>query len=312
MNQVLHREWEADIRSKMTARQTNEILQQQLQGLQPATNLRQDQNLELLKAGIKKSLGSSVMDNLSPQIEQGVVLDTPAAIILWVRQQVQGLGNALQAKAEAELVVTPWASSKTDLASWVGKLRSIASACGPNIPAGRPRENKIRDLIIKNVGEREPNTAQIIRDHRLHEVDEADYSVDDLVQALTKVMVKAETSGEKQCMTFAVEVASEADLQEKCAALLAENKKLENEKEQAVAEAKKNKEEVAFWAHSKGGGQPYGDDGDEAGWWPTGDFRVSKKFRQNCSKYYNSVGMGQEKYFAVRSHNASECHFQLE
>ena len=137
MDHVLHREWEAEIKSSMMARQCwAGILEDLLLNNNPILNPRQEQTLELLKSGLKRSLGESVMSRLSPEIAATTVPDTAAGIILWIRAQVTALGTAIERKAKAELTSTKWKDSKCDLLSWVGKLRSIASKCGPTLPPG--------------------------------------------------------------------------------------------------------------------------------------------------------------------------------
>jgi hypothetical protein len=228
-------------------------------------------------------------------------------IIKWVRRQFEALGTAVERKAITELSTTHWKDCKIDLTTWVGKLESIASKCGPNLPAGRPRQDRIRQLIMKNVGDKNPECAQVIRHHRQHEVDESGFSIDELVVALTKIMVTTEAGGEKQCLSFAVDVQSEQELQQQNMALLAEKHKSDDKVRQAERKAQSATDQLQNFALYTSKGGPKGGDRNPRSKGLGKDAGKSGNYCQHCAKFHTEMGVADKKDTAIRSHNTKDC-----
>lgn len=174
---------------------------------------------------------------------------------------------------------------------------------------------------MKNVGEADPNCGQVIRSFRQHEVCEQGFSTDDLVISLMKIMVESESSGERQCSTFAATVHTEGELQKQCNTLLCEKKEAErkaanavNEKKQAIESKERATALLAKGGANKGGGKHGRDrggkssnnnrdannDGSDQGGW-------TEKYCNNCAKYYRSINKEESKWRAIHSHNTNEC-----
>ena len=279
-------------------------------------NVKQAQTLLLLLSGIKNSIGKSIRDQITPLIDDAQIPNTAAAIMKWVTAQMTHLGSALERKAIAKLNNAKWKDSKMDLMAWVGQLRSIAAECGPNVPIGRVREERIRQLVFKNVGEREPSCGQIIREHKQHEVEEDGYSVDFLVRQLMKIMVEAETSGERQCSTFSVETSTETELH---AMLAAEKKKTQKTKQENNTNAKNNGDQGgdSFYGGGKGWNNSKGYKGGYKGnfnnnntYGASTTTTTSNMFCHKCNKHYKDKGMLDEKYNAIRSHYTNDCRWK--
>jgi hypothetical protein len=300
------REWRQEVESSAKTRRIwVGILELQLQT--PAAvvvmSAYEAQQMEILKKALKKSLARSVMDRLSPKLENGEVRDEAHRIILWISAQFDLLGNATERRALAELENTHWRDSKADLQTWVGKLESIASRCGPNLPAGRPRLEKIRQVIFKNVGMQDPTCAQIIREHQQHEVVEAGFSLEQLTAALLKRMCVSEISGERMCQSFATEIVNEQSMKEKHEALIARA-------EDAERKLQSSNDRHAFLA--KGGGRTnsnrqQGTKGARKGRGKNNgrqnrDEQTRSKFCHHCSRTRAD--------HVTKSHNTADCWFK--
>jgi hypothetical protein len=125
----------------------------------------------------------------------------------------------------------------------------------------------------------------------MHEVVDTGYSVDDLVRALTKIMVESETGGERQCEAFAAEILTEGEMQ----AMLAQtgngrrnsnNRKPKTSNNTAPTPTTGNT--PTYWADNreKPKGGPY---------------------CHKCAKFYAKSGTKTEKDAAIRSHYTADC-----
>ena len=175
-------------------------------------NDRLDQFVLMMRRALYKSLDASITVQLDPAINDGTVQDNCRAIISYVRNKGEELRPALIEGSNEKLTKAKWGGSKVSLAAWVGKLRTIAGTCGDQLPAGVPRENAIRKLVMSNVGMRNPDCAQVISSFQVKPVSQAGFTVDELVVQLTTVMIKSETGGERQCQVFAADIQDEKAL----------------------------------------------------------------------------------------------------
>ncbi len=298
-DQAAHQNWVDDIQTKMQARGCWDVLAEQIQGNAIHPTPRQEQLLLLAFAGVKNILGADILKQANALNHR-----TAAAVMAWVGQKVNELGTALERKAYANLMREGWRNSKLGLSSWVGILRSYASETGPNLPAGRPRENAIRGIIFRNVGALNPDCAQIIRTHKQREVTDPGFSVDELVTELTKVMVESENNGEAQCRAFSAEIYTDEQLQQQCAALLAQKTEAESRAKRAEAAADS---ENALWAQnsSKGGWNNF-----QKGNGKQQQNGKGGKYCYICAKFYSEKGLKAEKDAAIRSHDAQSCRFK--
>ena len=209
--------WYQEVRNKMEVRQTwtnclEDLLSQDAavrQAAELAKTPIQEQNLILLLTAVKRSLGKGIKDQMQPLIQSNSLQDNVVAIINWIKAQMELLDATLERKALKKLDTLAWRDSKTELSAWVGQLRACAANVGNVLPVGLPRENKIRDLIFKNVSSKDGSVGHIIRSHLMREVTDPGYSVNELVNELTKIFTIQESSGERACLSYAVQIYSE-------------------------------------------------------------------------------------------------------
>jgi len=308
-------DWWADIRTKMGTRGcwTN-MLESQINGVVINPTPYQQQQLLLAFAGVKNSLSDCIRKQMNGENPANA-----AQIMLWVRRKVtQEMADVLENKALAKLGSLNWRDSGGELASWVAVLKSVAAQCGDDLPVGRPRDKRIRDLIIKNVKETDPECMQIVREYKRHAVVAQGFGVDDLVRDLTAVMIASETDGEKQCQVFAAEIMTESEMKDEINALIAEKSRVESAKSKAenaakkalqeknaAESAKKSVEQAFFTAKGvgKGPGNPKHAHGNGEQKSKTG------KFCHICAKWFESKGLKDKKDSVIRNHNTAECKF---
>jgi hypothetical protein len=136
-----------------------------------------------------------------------------------------------------------------------------------------------------------------------------------------KIMVEAETAGERQCTAFAAEVFTEVEMAKKCTSflvkersLIADKKAAEKKADDACRNSQETKEDSYYQSnHSKGGDRRQRDqrrdrsrsrrrNKPDAG--KGGD---RKKYCKICADYFREKGLLPEKDYVVRNHNTQEC-----
>ena len=322
--------WIRDIRSAGRIRQLGETVVElterattraRSEEIHREMNPRQTQSLDLIQKGMRKSMSKSLKITLEAEIAADMVQENIWSLTRFVYRQHEILGNSVAAEAKRKLDEAHWNASKDlTLAQWVSKIRNLAAANSEEIPAGFPRENRIRELIVKNVSKRDPSLAQIIREEILHRVDEPGHTVNDLVAKLSNAMAQSDKRvGEMQASVFA---ATFEDHEKKAKTFLAENQKLKKqlqEHEKKEKEGENEQEEMNFYGkgHSNWNYQYYGKStgkGKRNGKWGSNKKNVGKggeKFCSICSKFYADKAKG-EKWSAIHSHSTKECRFYRE
>ncbi len=280
---------------------------------------RLDQFVLMMRRALYKSLDTSITVQLDPAIIDGTVEDNCRAIISYVKNKGEELAPALIEGSNEKLTKSKWGGSKVSLAAWVGKLRTIAGTCGEQLPAGVPRENAIRKLVMSNVGMRNPDCAQVIRSFQVKPVSQAGFTVDELVVQLTTVMIKSETGGERQCQVFAADIQDEKALH----ALLAQKDNTISQLKNSNANKNANQSAASSSAHPPQGGESYyggdpqgnyrqnnynraGNDWGEQDWNKTD----TRKSCHKCRKYYKDKGQEQEKAGVISSHYTGDCRWK--
>lgn len=311
--------WMDDIKTKLEARNPGPnnvwtILDTQLNGSPAQINAlrispRSAQVLLLAFAGLKTSLSAEIRKQF-----QSLRFTHAWEVIRWVTQKQTELGSARHRKAKADLNRKHWKDSNSSLRTWVGVLRSMAAECGPEIPVGRCREEHIRQLIFKNVQENNPDCAFVIRKHKLQDVVDPGFGVDDLVIELTKVIVESESKPERQCVAFAATVQSESELKSAVTTLIAEKTKAEDTAKTALADKKRADEQLSFYSNfgdgRPKGGQPFRKPKGSGKHRPSAASSGSTgKFCHKCCKFYTERNQRDAKDYVIRSHNTKDCHF---
>ena len=277
-------------------------------------NGRQQQFLDLLKQGIKAALSADILGQLNPLIEDGTVPNTAAGVYIWIRNQLVAVENTNQTSAETELKNAKWKGSGLGLGPWVGKLKRIAAQCGLNLPVGRPRDNMIRDVILRNVDTTDPGISLIVETFRAQSVTDPGYGVNQLVERLKNAILrKGETKGEEQCRVHAAEIMTEREL----LVHRAETKTLLAKKDQQLSAAnkqfeEKKKEHTALLAsgnNGKGRGkQFYNNNRNNHSNYNQNGKAKSDKWCSDCYHRHKDNGDLARAKFVAGTHNKSECH----
>ena len=267
---------------------------------------RDDQTLMLLKSAIQESMSKTLKATLLPLLQSGEISGDAQGIVAWVKKQSDVLGDAQETKAFSEFSKCTWSSSKKDLLSWVGQLRSISTQLGPNIPPGRPREHQIRLAVFNNVSNKSPQCAQIVNEFKQHNVSEAGYGVDELVEKLSRVMYEAETSHEKQCTTFCVHSVEPNVADGSYLNAGGDSKKKRKKKGNNNDNNNENNDDdddPAFYGGANPGGR-YNNNRSNGNW-----NNNASKYCEHCDKHYKALRQNVTKYAAIHSHNTKDCKF---
>ena len=308
MNVDSFKRWQADVKSAAETRGFEEVLRQ----LQEAENAaarnavvvtpRQEQFMKLLKQGVNKSLGKEVATRVRAAVDSGEIQDECYDILNWIKRQVQAVSPATKKVAEKTLDKAQWKASKSSLQTWVAQLRLIASRIGEALPQGFATENRIRELVFKNVSAKQPRVAHVINQYKGHEVNEEDYTVDKLVTVLTKLMAEDECEGEAQCQSYAVAIQGDQDYKAMLAA-----------KDRQITQLKKSAESSAMEVDES----PVAEEDAFHGAYPNPNYRApssssssnnsEKKFCVSCHRHYKGLGKREEKDYVIRNHNTADC-----
>ena len=146
--------------------------------------------------------------SLQPRIDSGSIEDSAPAVMNWVETQVTALSNNLQKKSQKEFERNTWRPSKLGLNAWVAQQKIVGANIGRTCPQGIVLDTKIREMIMNNVGTKNPVAAHVINEFKQHELDEEGYDNDTLTIKLMKCLGDSEVKGELQCHTFAVNLDS--------------------------------------------------------------------------------------------------------
>jgi len=210
-NSIEFKSWMDDIKDKAEIRSVWIQLSNQLAPVPNVIQLTpyQTQMLSVLKSGIKASLGNQLRIELQPLLDANTIQDTACGIIIWLKEKLEVMGTAMERKAQTEFRQMRWKGTKISIAAWYAKLKLIGGSCGRAMAAGYPLDFAIREKLLKHVGEQSLDIAHLIRDFKRHAHDTPGFTNEDLVQALMVQMLKDETSGEKQCQTYAANIEPE-------------------------------------------------------------------------------------------------------
>jgi len=209
-SQVEYNRWKSDIRNKAQIYQIWDVMEEKMNTPEVVQELSplQIQQLHILKNGIVNSLGNGLQISLQPKIDSGSIEDSAPAVMNWVEAQVTALSNNLQKKSQKEFERNTWRPSKLGLNAWVAQQKIVGANIGRTCPQGIVLDTKIREMIMNNVGTKNPVAAHVINEFKQHELDEEGYDNDTLTIKLMKCLGDSEVKGELQCHTFAVNLDS--------------------------------------------------------------------------------------------------------
>jgi len=328
-NTIEFKSWFDDVKDKAEIRAVWQILQNQLAVIPQPENLTpyQTQMLTVLKAGIKSSLGTQLRVELQPQLDASLVPDTASGIIRWLRSKLTVMQTAMEKKSLTEFRQMKWKGTKISIAAWHAKLKMIGGNCGRSMQTGYALDFAIREKLIKNVGDQSLDIAHLVRDFKRHTHETVGFTNDDLVKSLMVQMLADDTCGEKQCQTYAANITEDGDKpQPQAMKQNNRNKNRGGNKETTGDDAStyyQNNWNPQHKGGKKGEGKKGGKKGKGKGKNKSGKSNVQKSNDKtwpktwtdihcnHCYRHYKPLGMLDEKWKVIKSHNSDQCQFSV-
>ena len=126
---------------------------EEVQLVHDAMSAGKKQQFTMLTQGLRKSLSNELLASLSNAIASGKASNTAVGIIAWVLSWRKMLGSAQEVKAQATFDKLHWCESKEkDLTSFAANLHALAAQFGDAVPEGLPREVKVRNKLLQEIG----------------------------------------------------------------------------------------------------------------------------------------------------------------
>jgi len=284
----------------------------QRQVAENALNPLQAQNLTVLLRGMRNSISEdtrarfdiSVKDANQPEVRQKA-----PDLWLFIKRIVNELGLAHSRKQLKKFSECEWRHSKSDLPSWVARLRGFLLDVGDEIPAGFPRETKLRTKILGCVSgdtdlRSHDGIRHILTSHKLKEITDPGYDVDSLVGQLMGEICKHDANSDSQSTTFGCWSDSQS---QDDTYWLSETQNPHTQKSHTppnpTAPNTTPSSNITLNVNTADGSSTsttmYGD-ANSAG-------SKSKMFCSKCHKFYKDKNMLNEKQAAITSHDTVNC-----
>jgi hypothetical protein len=276
-------------------------------------NPYQGQMLLVIKQAVKNSLTKSIRDAITPLLRNQQINDSAAAIVKWVTARVENLQPAMHERNLVKFKNATWKTSKGDLTSFVGRLESMADACGDLLPFGVPRDYLIRKMIIENCTDRDKAVSHVCLKYQTQPVTAAGMGYQDLVEELTRVMTRSDSKGEAQCEIYCADVTTPDEADRKIQAFTTQVNQLQSEKAKLKQQLAKGNNESAGAAnvqvnYASGKGHWKNKPGNAS----SSSTNTGNKHCPLCAKHYKERGLDTEDRAkrVIASHNKWECWFK--